>query len=126
MLGETGDERGAHNHPKGEPCILSTHPAVRKAIDLIERQHEESLSVQQLADAVGVSRFHFSRLFRQAIGKSPYQYLLEVRLDSAHTYLRSGLYTVTEVATAVGFSDLSRFGRMFRRRFGCSPSRLRS
>jgi AraC family transcriptional regulator len=69
-----------------------------------------------------MSRFHFSRLFRDEIGQAPYQYLLRVRLARATELLRGGHHSVTEAALESGFTDLSRFASMFKKQTGKRPS----
>ena len=69
-----------------------------------------------------MSRFHFSRLFRDEVGQAPYQYLLKVRLARAAELLRSGHSSVTEAAISSGFSDFSRFSRMFKKHTGKLPT----
>jgi AraC-like DNA-binding protein len=65
---------------------------------------------------------HFSRLFRQATERSPYQYLIQLRCEKACELLASGQYTVTEAAHAVGFFDHSHFIRHFKRQYHVTPS----
>jgi AraC-like DNA-binding protein len=96
-------------------------PRLGKAIALIESQYAESLGVDALSRAAGISRFHFSRMFRDALGMSPYQYLQRVRLERARELLLGG-NCVTDAALSVGFRDLGRFARAFREEFGCAPS----
>jgi len=95
------------------------------ALDRIHTSYAEPLTVDDLAKSAGMSRFHFSRLFREQAGEAPYRYLLRVRVRRAAELLRGGRHDVTEAALAVGFQDLGRFGRMFRRELGCRPSELR-
>ena len=63
---------------------------VRAAVDAIHARFSEPIDVDDIAAACGMSRFHLSRLMKAATGKSPYQYLLEVRLDEAARFLRRG------------------------------------
>lgn len=102
----------------------SLPPPIRQALALMGSRYFEPLSVEQVAEVVGLSRTYFSRLFRQRIGKSPYQHLIEVRLDYARALLESGRHGVIEVAGHTGFTDLSQFARQFRRRYGCAPSEV--
>lgn len=95
---------------------------IEAALETIDRRYAEPLTVDALAAAGGLSRFHFSRLFREQVGESPYQRLLAVRLDRAAELLRGGGRSVTEAALSVGFPDLGRFGRAFAARFGLRPS----
>jgi AraC family transcriptional regulator len=96
---------------------------IRAAIELIETSYSEPLSVIEMARVAAMSRYHFSRLFREQTGQSPYQYLVDVRIARAAAELRRGGVTITEVALNTGFSDLSRFGRHFRQRMGMTPQR---
>jgi AraC-like DNA-binding protein len=92
-----------------------------RALEHLFAHWNESLEVDTLARVAGLSRFHFTRLFEARVGQSPYQFLLGLRLDAAARSLERGT-SVTSAATASGFSDLSRFGQQFRRRFGQAPS----
>jgi AraC-like DNA-binding protein len=103
---------------------VSRDARICAALDRIQTEYSQPLAVEDLARCAGMSRFGFTRQFRAQTGSAPYQYLLSTRLDRAAERLRSGSCSVTEVAFAVGFTDLGRFGRMFRRRFGCSPSEM--
>jgi AraC-like DNA-binding protein len=96
-------------------------PRVRRALRFIEAAFSEPLTIEQIAREAGMSRFHFSRLFRSELGHPPYQYLLQVRIQRAAELLRAGA-GVTETAIRVGLTDPSRFAAAFRRRFGASPA----
>jgi len=89
----------------------------------IDRDYAEELTVSDLARSVGMSMFHFSRIFIELIGAPPHRYLLERRLTAARAMLREGR-SVTETCYACGFNNLSHFSRSFARRFGDAPSRL--
>jgi len=99
-------------------------PRVLRALQLAEATGGEELDVGDLARAAGMSRYHFSRRFRDVTGSSPYRYLIEVRLGRAAELLRRGHVSVTEAALAAGFTDFGRFAAHFRRSFGCRPSDL--
>jgi len=97
---------------------------IRAALDLMETQYSEPLAVDAMAKAASMSRFHFSRAFREATGRAPYAYLKELRVTRAAELLRAGHHSVTEAAFAVGFTDLGRFARAFRERHGRTPSEV--
>jgi AraC-like DNA-binding protein len=105
------------------PCVSSAprDPRLTSALALIDAHYAEALTVDDLARAAGLSRFHFSRMFRDALGMSPYQYLQRIRLERARELLASG-HPVTEAALSVGYRDLGRFAKAFREHFGCAPS----
>ena len=83
------------------------------------------LRVADLAQAVGLSPFHATRLFTQASGLPPHAWRTQLRLQRALGPLRAGA-TVADVAVASGFTDQSHFTRHFRRMFGVPPGRWQS
>jgi AraC-like DNA-binding protein len=97
-------------------------PRIRRALDYLETNASESIEVSDLARAAGMSRFHFSRIFRDETGASPYAYLVDRRLDRVAARLRAGGTSVTAAALDAGFRDLGRFGRAFKTRFGKTAS----
>lgn len=113
---------------RGAPAARAAGPRdarVRAALERMRASYAEELSVDDLAKSAGMSRFHFSRLFREEVGDAPYKHLLKLRVARAAELLRGGRHTVTEAALAVGFRDMSRFARAFRAELGQSPSELR-
>ncbi|MEM7060218.1 MAG: AraC family transcriptional regulator [Pseudomonadota bacterium] len=87
---------------------------------------EQTISVEDLARHVAISRSHFSRRFRATTGQTPYQYILDLKLDHAATTLRVDQETkVIDAANMVGFRNPARFAEAFRRRFGQSPRKWR-
>jgi AraC family transcriptional regulator len=103
-----------------------TRDRIFAALEHIERTSEEALSLSLLADVVGLSPYHFLRLFKRETGVTPYRFLMHARVRKAVALLRDTSRPVTEVAFAVGFGDLSNFINFFRREVGCSPSRFRT
>lgn len=99
---------------------------IRQALERMRACYAEDLSVDELAKGAGMSRFHFSRLFRDEVGDAPYKHLLRIRVARAAELLRKGRHTVTEAAFAVGFQDMSRFSRMFRAELGVNPRAYRA
>lgn len=108
--------------PRGEPHGAARDPRVMQAIAQMNEAFDEPLGIDDLAKTARMSRFHFSRLFRDETGQAPYQYLLRVRVSKAAEMLRGGHCSVTEAALACGFTDLSRFARTFKKHTGKSPS----
>lgn len=98
---------------------------LRPALDYIEQNYAERISVNQLAQLLCLSPDRLGHLFRDGVGQAPLQYINEIRLRKAMNLLQTEEYTVTEVAQAVGFFDYNHFGRLFRRRYGCTPNQVR-
>ena len=97
----------------------------RAAAHCIQARSAEALTLEEVAQAAGLSPFHLLRVFRQAIGVTPHQYLMRMRLMHALRLLRDTRLPVIDVAYETGWADLSNFNKAFRREFGCSPRRLR-
>jgi AraC family transcriptional regulator len=105
------------------------HPrAVSDALEFIHANYARDLSLTGIAAAAHLSPFHLARLFKQCLGVSPHQYLIQVRVNSARWLLSagSGERSLAEVATAVGFADQSHLTRHFKRVTGMTPRRFRS
>ncbi|AYY15644.1 AraC family transcriptional regulator [Actinobacteria bacterium YIM 96077] len=103
-------------------AAVETLVAVRRARDLIDRSYAERLDLDQIANAAGYSRYHFTRAFRAAYGETPGQYLSRRRIERAQDLLRSVNLTVTEVCHLVGFASLGSFSSLFTKLSGMPPS----
>ncbi len=98
---------------------------LRRALAFIELNLHTHLSLERVAREAGISKFHFCRHFKAAVGMSFREFLARRRIERASMLLRDQKRTVTEVYLEVGFKDLSHFGRVFRRITGYPPSRFR-
>ncbi len=97
-----------------------------RVLQFIHANVTETVSVEQLAQVAGMSVSAFHRLFQQRLGRSPLAYLLDLRFSMvAHLLIETG-ESVTHIAYAAGFNNLSNFNRQFRERFGCSPRDYRN
>jgi len=99
---------------------------LRRSLDFIEAHLGSQIGVGDIAAASGISRFHFSRAFRQTTGNSPYAYLLGRRIAAAKMLLIRSERPLVEVAEQCGFASLSQFSRMFKREAGICPSSFRN
>jgi AraC family transcriptional regulator len=85
----------------------------------------ERVDLASAARAVGLSPFHFLRVFADVLGVTPHQYLVRARLRRAARLLADDSRSITDVAFDVGFGDLSNFVRTFHRAAGVSPRSFR-
>ena len=110
----------------GQPSVIPKW-RIRSAQDFIRENLTDGISLKQIAEAAGdVSPYHFSRLFKQATGFSPYQFLIECRVLTAQQLLRTKReLSLGEIAFRCGFADQSAFTRCFRQRTGLTPKRYR-
>jgi AraC family transcriptional regulator len=97
-----------------------------RAVEYIQDQLDTDLTVSGIARAVGLSPYHFTRLFKESTGRTPYQYVVDARVKKAKELLTTGKFTISEVAYHVGFADQSHLTRHFKRVFGLPPKRLLS
>ncbi|MFL5883897.1 MAG: helix-turn-helix domain-containing protein [Thermoleophilaceae bacterium] len=97
-----------------------------RAKDLADARYADPLGVDELAEAAGLSRAHFSREFRRAFGESPHQYLLTRRLERAAAMLRSTDHSVAEICFDVGLQSVGSFTTSFTRTYGVSPTGYRA
>jgi len=97
---------------------------LKRAEEFIRSKLETDLSLQDIADAAGMSIFHFAKAFKFATGLSPYKYVKEQRLRYARTLLHDDRLSIRQVALAVGFSP-SYFTAEFKARMGMTPRKFR-
>ncbi len=97
---------------------------LQQAIDFIQAHLSETLSLDAIAQELGMSRYYFCRLFKASMGISPYQYLLQCRIERAKELLVRGKMSSAQVAIAVGFTDQSHFIRHFKKFLGVTPKKL--
>ncbi len=94
---------------------------VERVCYLVERDLENPPSLEMLAQEVGCSPFHLSRVFAELAGMSIPRYLRTKRIERAAALLQAGRANVTEAAMSVGYSSLSAFNKAFVEQMGCCP-----
>lgn len=99
-------------------------PKIRRALSYINENLGGELSVEQLAEQVYLSKYHFMRLFKAQTGSSVHAYVRQKRLLHAARLIREGM-PVSKAAAESGFGDYSAFHRAFRESFGISPGSLK-
>ncbi len=91
----------------------------------IDSHRSEDMSVEQLAELAGFSKYHFERLFKSCMGISCYQYITKRRVMLAQELLGDTDLSVMDIALQSGFFSLSTFNRVFKEANGCSPTEFR-
>ncbi len=104
---------------------MSNQDIILKAVQFIEANLQNEISVLDISLEVGYSLFHFSRLFHGVIGHTPKDYLLRRRLTEAAKAILSSKKKISDIAFAYQFNDSETFNRAFKRTFGLNPTELR-
>jgi AraC family transcriptional regulator len=108
-----------------DPARWMTPARLRMAFDVIEAKLGAALTVQDVADALGLSAGFFSRAFRAATGLPPHAYIIDRRLAMARAALAGGARDLSALALDAGFSSHAHLAAQFRQRFGVSPRAFR-
>jgi len=112
------------NYPddKGVRCYQVIYPAIR----MIRLDSTAEHSIEELARACNVSKYHFCRIFKESTGMSAVEYRNEYRLQIADVMLKSTDKTVADVSRCCGFDDPAYFSRCYKKKYGVSPLKNRA
>ncbi|GAA6622685.1 helix-turn-helix domain-containing protein [Scytonema sp. NUACC26] len=98
---------------------------LQSVLDYIHAYLDLDLSVGELAAIAQMSRYHFSRLFKQSTGLSPHQYVLQCRIEKAKQLLQEPELPITEIYQLLGFQSQSHFTKVFHKHTGITPKAYR-
>lgn len=98
---------------------------IKEAITYIEQNFQNDITIEALAEMVGIDRSYFGKIFKKALGKSPQEFLMNYRMVKAAELLRMTELTVGDIGNAVGYPSNIQFSRAFRNIYGVSPSAWR-
>ena len=104
------------------PRKTATDTAIEEVAQSIRQDPSRDWSVQELAASAALSRAQFTRRFTAQHGTAPAQYVIKARIDRAHQLLTETGMTVTQVAAALGYTDVPYFSRQYKERTGRPPS----
>ncbi len=99
---------------------------LRWAIEYINENLEQDLTLSELAATVGMSPYHFARAFKQLTSLPPHQYLIQRRLEQAKRLLAETDLAIAEIAYRVGFANQSHFTTLFRKHTAVTPKAYRN
>ncbi|MEO0771053.1 MAG: AraC family transcriptional regulator [Cyanobacteria bacterium J06649_4] len=95
-------------------------------LDYIDAHIDQEIKLADLAQLLDMSQFHFSRLFKQSLGVSPYQYLLQQRVERAKQLLKNTDRLITDIALICGFNSHSHLSKQFKQLTGMTPKAYRA
>jgi AraC family transcriptional regulator len=102
-----------------------THTQLQQAIDYIHTYLNRDLSLAELASVINISPTYFASLFKQAMGISPHQYVIQQRVEHAKLMLSKTDLVIADIALQVGFSSQSHLTQQFKRLTGMTPKQVR-
>lgn len=95
---------------------------ITKAVQLIQNRYCDPITVDDMIADIPISKYHFIRIFRRVMGITPYQYLMNYRINQSKHRLRLSDASIAEIALSCGFSDPSNFISQFKKHVGQTPS----
>lgn len=108
-----------------EEKYYSERKSVALAVEFMNENYRSNFSLDDLARVAHLSSYHFSRVFKAEIGKTPFEYLVDLKVEKAKQHLRRRDKSITEVCFESGFANISHFTRTFSRKVGMTPSAYR-
>lgn len=113
------------------PALLPTHQnksldRLKDILKYVETNYSEKISISDAAKICGFSQSHFMKFFKNNMAVSFTDYLNDYRLTMAARLLISSSDTIVNVAAETGFDNLSYFNRLFKRKYGCTPTAFRN
>ncbi|WNR42982.1 helix-turn-helix transcriptional regulator [Paenibacillus roseipurpureus] len=99
--------------------------AIERAKELMNSQFRDRLALEDLAEAAGLSKTYFCKVFLEATGISPMTYLLRKRLEEAVKLLKHSSLSVKDIAITTGFDNSGYFGKVFHKQMGLAPAEFR-
>lgn len=102
------------------------HTYIQDALNFINSNYMNSITVQEIADYVNLSRSYLYKMFIKNLGISPQKYLINLRMYKATLLLKSTKLPIGEVANSVGYSDSLLFSKTFSKHFSMSPLHYRN
>ena len=109
----------------GKVKKLNTNENISKSIDFIAKNYEKDITLEEVAKAVSLSSFYFSKLFKQETGENFIDYLTHFRMGVAENLLKDKNSIVKNVSFSVGYNDPNYFSKLFKKYYGVSPSEFK-
>ncbi|MDQ2996398.1 MAG: AraC family transcriptional regulator [Chloroflexota bacterium] len=119
----------AHKHPGSGKAPVEqagglAGPTLQRVLEYIGENLAHDLALDAIADVAGMSPYHFTRLFKQAVGLPVHRYVTQRRLIAARQLLLVGAHSIAQVAALTGFADQSHLHRNFKATYGITPGAI--
>ena len=117
-----------HNHSFSsfQPGEYQDKKCIAKAIEYLADNYQSKMSLSDLAKETHYSPYHFLRIFKRHTGRTPFEYLIDMKIEKAKDMLRNTDHTITHICDACGFSCLSYFSQAFKKKTGLTPTQFKN
>ncbi|MFW6270189.1 MAG: helix-turn-helix domain-containing protein [Bacillota bacterium] len=103
----------------------SDKKTINFAIDYLQKNYDQDFSLSEIAEEISYSPYHFIRIFKKETGKTPFEYLLDLKIEKAKKMLKNSNKYITDICFECGFNNRSHFSVVFKRKTGHSPTEYR-
>ncbi len=121
----SGFKQFGRSSAKKQSTKLELYKRINIGLEYIHSQNLRHIDLEGISRSCGLSKFHFIRVFREFYGKTPSEYISELRMKKAKMLVETSDKDLNSISSELGFSELSAFTRFFKRLTGSSPSSLR-
>lgn len=109
--------------PHNKPSVYKEN--IKKVIEYMNENYTTGVSCTELSKLIKMNKYRFIRIFKSQTNKTPYEYMLDLKIEKAKKMLKAKDYTITEISMICGFSSHSHFTSTFKKKTGLSPSEYR-
>lgn len=99
---------------------------IKEAISFIEQNFQNNITIEDIASVCGINRSYFGKIFHNAVGKSPQEFLMNYRMIKARELLKLTSLSISDIGSAVGYENQLHFSRAFKTIYGVSPRNWRN
>lgn len=99
---------------------------IKKAIAFLEERYQDNITLDDIAKEVNISRYHLLRVFKAETGKTPFEFLADIKIRNAKKLLIYNKFNITEISSLCGFSSISHFSDVFKKKTGFTPTEFKN
>lgn len=111
--------------PRSDSANMLTMERLREIITYVDEHYKEPITLQEVADLLGIGKEYFCRFFKKNMGMSFLNYLNEVRVSHIYQDIQNSDAPIAEIIEANGFTNQKLFNKTFKELYGCTPSAVR-